>query len=91
MTTRTTNGCTNPKHPARLKPVSGSGLVVRPFSFFLEIIMCVFDCCQDNDTAVDTLDIDPIEIIIEAEANGLEDNFAFYGSPPPKEALDGFR
>lgn len=53
--------------------------------------MCIFDCCQDNDTAVDTVDIDPIEIIIEAEANGLEDNFAFYGSPPTKEALDGFR
>lgn len=54
--------------------------------------MCVFDCCQDNDTAVQTFDIDPIDVVIEAEANGLEDNFAFYGTPPTtKDELDGYR
>lgn len=52
--------------------------------------MCIFDCCQDNDTAVDTLDIDLLAVVTEAEANGLEDNFAFYGTPPMKDDLDGY-
>ena len=35
--------------------------------------MCIFDCCQDNDTVVDTTDIDTFDAILDIEANGLDE------------------